>query len=121
MMLPATLDITVLRGDDFFLPFRLFTTAEDGTKTYVDLTDCTVAAQARSDPDAVDTIVVFEVDVDVDQVTNKGLLSLSLPHSATSVLPSDSRGGWDLQVTDLSGRVTTYVSGGFLVKGDFTR
>lgn len=120
MMRPALLDIVVERGDDFYLSIRLRQRFGD----YIDLTGCTILAQARANPDDLDEDILIEFDVAIDdQTTNKGGLTLSKSHDDTATLSRDDIGGWDLQVTHPGTPTTviTYVRGRYSVEGDYTR
>lgn len=116
-MVPGKLDLTIYRGDTYKLPLRLRERNTNGTAgAPLDLTGCTIKAQARTDEDGSTPLASFTVTPDADPTT--GLFTLSLTVVQTKAL----RGGvWDVEVTWPDGTVSTYLKGKVTVLKDVTR
>lgn len=109
---PATLDISIYRGDDYVHQFT-FMDNEDPPAPK-DLTAYTFKAQIRDRPEN-GQILYAEFDIDTSQAED-GIIILSLPASVTTFSP----GYWDLE-TDDGDNVQTWLKGTVNVSGDVTR
>lgn len=103
---PATLPLAFYEGDTFTYPFRIRVA---GPGAYVDLTDHDVKCQLRKG----DGTLVLEITctVDPDQVTNTGLVTLSLTKVETTGLVAAAGTGpaADVEITNPSGERRTYI------------
>lgn len=97
--LPVRVDLHIYQGDDFYLNLGI-----DDSQVAVDLTTYTPKSQIRTKPGAVE--VVAEFDVTVKDATT---LALHLPTEESAKLPQTS--SWDVQITDVTGVVTTLAYG----------
>lgn len=117
--MPAPKDLAVYQGDDWDFPMRLRGRAADGTLLdYIDLTGCTPKAQVRTSAD--DATVRAEMGAAIgNQVSSKGSVTLTLTHTQTAAL--DGEYVWDFQITDVAGKVRTYLAGAFRCDKQVTR
>lgn len=124
-MLPAQCDIILYRGDDFEMMLRLRTGSWDPSQAkyvpgpYIDLTGWTGLAQIRATEDAAAVLAEFTVEV-LNQATTKGGVRLLLDDADTQVLAA-AAAVWDMQFTDTTGDVTTYLKGKVSLSKDVTR
>lgn len=109
--MPLAFPLAVYRGDTFTSPRFVLWHDAAGTQP-VDLTGCTVTAQARPAADC-DRVVDFDCVV---TLPNTVYVSLDAAASATM-----TTGVWDMQVLDSVGQVTTYVCGPVAVTPDITQ
>jgi hypothetical protein len=124
-LIPGRADITLYQGDDFDYTFRLRGKNADGTPgSYLDLTGFIGKAEIRSSAASATALATFSVAVDADQSANRGVVHMSLGHTATAALPvttSTSIYKWDVQLTTPSGKIQTYLSGDVKVIAEITR
>lgn len=92
MKLPAPLDLTLYRGDDF--EHKLVFTDDSTPPQPLDLRDYTFQAQVRDRPE-YGTVVYAQFQIGTENA-DIGVLWLRLPAGSTSFPP----GYWDLQVDD---------------------
>lgn len=95
-MIPANLDITIYRGDDFSLVFRM---RDSVTGTYTNLTGYAAGAQIRPETLSETILATFTATV-LDQTATPGGVRLTLTPTQTAGLPL-SGGVWDVEVYDL--------------------
>lgn len=109
--LPLQVDLTLYRGDDFFLDVEV----TDSGGAPFDLTGYTAAAQIRATADAADPPAAS-----FDPVIAGSTIHLHLPHGEATGLPTPN-GAWDVQITDATGIVTTLAFGAVTTTPDVTR
>ena len=112
--LPLPYDLVFYRGDTFERVFRLGVVNTE-PKEYYDLTGCTVVCQVREYIDGP-IVATPVVEVDPDQVTNKGCINFSL--DTNFVKYSGEVGVWDLQVTWPDDSKVTYLKGKVIAELD---
>jgi hypothetical protein len=109
-MMPGTYALSIYAGDDHAWRFVLWADVEKTEA--VDLTGMTVKAEIRERPGGV-TIVAAHV-----LVTLPNRIDVTLNPADTRACPASGR--WDLQLTDIGGRVATILAGPVKVTGDIT-
>ena len=110
--------LTVVRGTNFEIPLA-FQTPEGGP---LSLVGCVVyiTAKAKTDDDVTDSAAVFKKDVSVHTNAAGGLTSvLAEPADTDASRPGDYF--YDIEVKDGAGRVTSFGTGKFTLKGEMTR
>lgn len=112
-MKPATVDLTIVRGDDFVQELKVSTGADAGSAVPVDWTGCTGAAQIRPSAESA-SAVDFTVTLGAS-----GAVSVTLPAASSATLASG--GVWDLQVVDGAGKIRTWIRGQVSLIRDVTR
>lgn len=112
-MRPATVNLTVVRGDDFTQELKVSTGADVDSAVPVDWTGCTGTAQFRPSADSA-SAVSFAVTLGA-----AGAVTVTLPATSSAALTSG--GVWDLQVVDGSGKIRTWVRGVVTLIRDVTR
>lgn len=115
MPTPGTADLTVYQGDDYALECS-FTTSSGA----YNLTGLTFKAEVRTtnaDDDAGGPPLATFTPTITD--APGGILTLTLPHTATLGLPALA--AWDLQSTNGTGWVTTYLKGKVTTTKEVTR
>lgn len=110
-IIPAKLNYTITRGDDFADEI----TFEDEAEAPIDVSARTFTAQVRTDPDAETVTATMTVDM-TDAAT--GVIVLRIADTVTDDL--DGSYVWDLQ-QDTAGVIRTIAGGGFVVNKDVTR
>lgn len=143
MSTPATVNLTIVQGDDWAQTFQLLTCDETnpaatpteiiggpstiGTATFtpVNLAGCQLKSQMRrtltTNTKTTQTLLgEFTVEF-VDRLN--GVFSLVLPSVITQTLtPNDNAAdNYDIQVTDIDGHIRTYITGSISIFPDFTR
>lgn len=113
-MIPGTYDISIYRGDSYYGPLITLPNFS-GFGGPSSLTTATVTAQIRADEEATDSLVVFDVAI-VDATARQVRLTLD----AEDTLIANSKGFWDLQVTEGSWNGTP-LKGLVTVLGQVTR
>lgn len=122
-MSPAPHDITIVRGDDFLLFFKV---REPNGGPYVDITGWTGRAQARETKEAPDPpAATFTVTI-LDQAVSLGGVTVELDRTLTQglALPNGLNVGvYDVELTEpgVGGDRTTYLGGDVHVEQDVTR
>lgn len=123
-MKPGKYDLEVYQGDTFRRTLRLRSRVLDVDGVtwiagdYIDLTGYTGKAQFRETVLAAD--VAAEVTVTIgDQATLLGSVNLALTPIQTGALAKTGY-KWDLQLTDPSGDVNTYLKGDVTVEPEVT-
>lgn len=96
-MIPANLDITIYRGDDYSLIFRL---RDSVTGAYTNLTGYAANAQIRAEA-LSDTVLATFTSTVLDQTATPGGVRLTLAPTVTAGLPL-SGGVWDVEVYDIA-------------------
>jgi len=116
-MIPANLDITIYRGDDFSLIFRM---RDSVTNSYVDLTGRTARGQIRATPTSETIIASFTCTV-LNQTTTPGGVLVTLSPALSAALPLDG-GVWDVEVANADRSwVRTPLAGAVTVLAEVTR
>lgn len=136
---PATVDLQVIRGDDFSQQFQLITCDKINPTTYptglitgatvvsgatftpIDLTGSTILSQIRRST-AFSESLLATFTVTYDNRT-QGLFTLSLSNTTTTTLASNdtATNRYDVQVTDAGNKVTTYLIGEVDITMDVSR
>jgi hypothetical protein len=111
-VLPAKLNYSMTRGDDFAAEFTI---KEGDPLAAVDVSSRTYTAQVRSSADSTTVVATFSVDM-TDAAT--GVVVLRLADTVTDDLSGTYV--WDLQ-QDTAGVIRTLVGGSFAVLKDVTR
>lgn len=113
MSAPGTYNLTVYRGDTLVLDVVLTDTT---TGLVLDLTGYSALAQIRATADAA------SADASLAAVLTpaEGKVTLTLSAAASAAL-TITTGVWDLQLTDGSGVVRTYLAGSVTVTPDVSR
>lgn len=130
-MIPGSLNLTgdnaIYTGDDYTLTTRIGFKANDGSKTYMDLTGYTGKADIRSAAGSPTLIASITVTVAADQSLTggtRGVVTLTIPNATTAGIPvtvTPSLYKWDLQLTDTNGKKRTYLAGDVEVVADVTK
>lgn len=136
---PASVDLQVIRGDDFSQQFQLVscdqlnptafpsglitgaTVINGATFTPIDLTGSTILSQIRrSTAFAESLLATFTITYDN---RTQGLFTLSLPNTTTTTLASNdsATNRYDVQVTDSGNKVSTYLIGEVDITMDVSR
>lgn len=124
-MQPVVQDISIYKGDSFDFFFRVRNRVFDPATqtyvpgTYVDLTSWTGKSQIRATEDTPTVIAEFTVTI-ANQATAPGGVLLSLSPAITSGLPPTG-GKWDVQLTNPTAEVRTFIRGSVLVTKEVTR
>ena len=124
-MQPVPQDIQVFQGDNYDFFFRVrnavynSVTQTYSAGTYVVLTGYTGKAQIRATPTATALLAEFAVIIPDQTLTPGGVLATLTPVQ-TAALPS-AGGVWDLQLTNGTGEVRTFVAGKVIVTQEVTR
>jgi hypothetical protein len=124
-MQPAVHDITIYRGDSYELFVRLREKVWDAeTSTfipgsYISLASMTGKAQLRATADDASVAVEFTVTTG-NQTTTPGSAYMRLTAAQTGGLTL-TEGVYDLQFTDASTNVQTYLKGAVEIVKDVTR
>lgn len=136
---PATIDLSIIRGDDFSLPFQIVTCDEinpsssptdilyaptviDGvTWTPLNLTTCNVMSQIRKST-AIAEVLAMSFTITLTNAAI-GLYTMSLTNTQTSQLAMNDQVSYryDTQVVTADGKITTYVIGAVNITLDVTR
>jgi hypothetical protein len=109
-MMPGTYALSIYAGDDHAWRFVLWADVEKTEPA--DLTGMAVAAEIRERSSGV---IIVSAHV---AVTLPNIVDVSLAPADTRACPSSGR--WDLQLTDVAGRVATVLAGPVKVTGDIT-
>lgn len=109
-MMPATLPLTLYRGDTARWQFKLW--ADTDKTDPVDLQDVTPKAEIRDKPSGTK---ISELDCEVEL---PNIINMSLSPAGSRALPA--KGYWDLQLTYSSGDIATVLAGGVTVTPDIT-
>jgi hypothetical protein len=123
-MIPAQCDISLYRGDDFSLLVRLRSSIWDNYQQkfvpgpYVNLTGWTGKAQVRPSEDSPTVITEFQVIV-LDQTQLVGGVQLMLADEQSSLITVG--GTWDMQLTDTTDWVATYLKGNIILIKDVSK
>jgi len=111
--LPLAVDLTLYRGDDFFLDVTV--TNPDGSP--YPLTGYTATSQMRVEPrDPDPPVAEFTCTIDT---TTTNVIHLHLPGSQSQAVPDTM--AWDVQIVGATGLVTTLAFGQATFTGDVTR
>ena len=119
--MPGNYDISIYQGDYFELPLEL--KQSDGV-TPVNLTGHTGLGQIRAAPESGDVEAVITVTI---TNASQGHLTASMSSAVTAAIElPDTVKGWmggvyDIQTTDGSGKVTTWLAGVANVRKQVTR
>lgn len=111
------------QGDTFMQTFRLrYLNTDQTLGSYMNLTDSTAKAQMRTSAGNATVVAEFTATIE-DQSTMPGGITISLTHTATADIDATTTTPyvWDLQLTDVAGRVTTYLAGSITVLAEVTR
>lgn len=115
-------DFVIQQGDDWSRSFRRGTRADaEAEIEYVDLTGWTGACHFRQKANATDVLAELDVEIDPDQVTNKGLITITLSAEDAATLPTKRPLVWDLELTSPAGLTRTYLRGEITVIAEVTR
>lgn len=116
-MIPGTLNITIYRGDDYSMIFRM---KDSVTNTYVDLRERTGRAHIRAE--ALSDVILDSFTVTIlDQVATPGGVMLSLSPAQTAALPL-SGGVYDVELFNATRTwVRTPLAGRVIVVPEVTR
>lgn len=118
-MKPATQNIEIYKGDTFQLFFRIRNRLPNGDPgDYVNLTGQTPKAQIRATEATASVLAEFTATLG-DQTTFPGSVLLELSAATTTSLASG--GVWDVQLTNGSGQVRTYLKGQVTLLPEVTR
>lgn len=118
-MQPGSYNLVTTRGDTFRKTFTFYDNAGDDTPgDPINFTGFTGAAQIRSTEDGT-LVATLSVTI-VDQTTNPGRVDVLGASSETAKLDG-LQFVWDLQLTNGSGEVFTYLKGKVLNTLDVTR
>lgn len=118
-MIPATLNLVVIRGDTYEVFFRVRAKNANGTPgEYINLTGYTAKSQIRATSKSVSVSAEFACTI-ADQVTVPGGVLLRLTPVQTAAILEDT-GAWDVQLSTVSDTYT-YISGTVTIKDDVTR
>lgn len=109
-MMPATLPLTLYRGDTARWQFKLW--ADTDKTEPVDLTDVTPKAEIRDKPSGT------KISELACTVTLPNIIDASLEPAISRTLPA--KGFWDLQLTYSSGDIATVLAGPVTVTPDIT-
>lgn len=139
MAKPQTVNLDIMRGDDFEQKFQLLTCDQENPTNYpeglisgptviggatftpVDLTGCTILSQIRKTPAyAASLLATFAVTINDAQ---NGIFTITLTNTQTLQLGQDDNtiNRYDVQVTDVGGKIKTYVAGVVNVPMDISR
>lgn len=120
-MIPATLDLTIKRGDTFRQFFRLRNKDANGDpSTYPDLTSWGAGlSQIRANADS-DTVVATMTITKANQVTYPGGILLTLSAATTASIPAGNY-VWDFEIANDLGETDTYLDGAVTVTKDVSR
>lgn len=118
MALPGSYNITIYQGDTYKKTFGL----KDGNGVAIDLTGQTPKAQIRVNQASSSVLLEFTAALETQAGATLGQVTISATHADTAALtPADAYGVWDLQLTNGSGVVTTYIGGKASVVAEVTR
>ena len=112
---PALYPISIYKGDDYELLFRV----KDSLGAYVVLTGWTGRAQIRLSPADVAIIASFTVTVETQTTTPGGVL-ISMAKTLTSAIAVPA-GVYDVEMTDTATKTHTYLKGPVIITDDVTR
>lgn len=120
---PASKPITMVRGDDYSLFFRVTKkvwNAETGLfdSDYEDFTGWTGAAQLRATVDDTE-FLAFTIEF-ADQAVTPGAGFMTMGHVLTETIDFEA-GIYDAQLTAPDGLRTTFFGGAVVIKKDVTR
>jgi hypothetical protein len=114
---PAPYDITIRRGDDFELFFKV---RQPNGGAYVDITGWTGRAQMReTKAQSGSPTVTFTVTI-LDQNISLGGVTVTLSDTLSAAIVPNA-GVYDVELTNLSGEVRTFIEGTVTVDQDVTR
>lgn len=120
-----TVDMVMVRGDDFTHTFRIGgkATAEDPTE-YWDLTGWQMRGQVRKSEKSTTALASILVTADADQVANTGKFTIKIqdsegPSLGSKMFPSACVG--DIEFIDPAGNVRTYFRLNITAAPDVTR
>ena len=123
-MTPYHKDITIRRGDTKTIFFRIRERTWNGTEwvagAYRDLTGWTAKSEIRPDADSNTVLATFTPTLS-DQSTVPGGVTLKLSAATTAALNFTTPAVWDVQLTDGSGNVHTYMEGTVTLTKDVTK
>lgn len=117
MATPGVYDIALYQGDTAEFTLTFTRKAEDGSKVPVDFTGATGAAHIRRTPR--DANILAEFDVTFPE-PDQGKVKMSLTADSSNSIGSTSC-VYDLQITEASGRVRTWLRGAVAVERQVTR
>jgi hypothetical protein len=109
---PAEHNLTIYRDRDYSKVFVIC----DVARTPINLTNYSARAQIRPVKDSSELIVSFTVVV----VAAEGKITISLTDTQTLAL-DESKGWWDLELTDPSNLRKNYVEGSVAIKRTVSR
>ena len=113
MTFPQSVDtIRIWRGDDTVLASFQLT---DNANVPINLSTHAFASQWRVNASDSES---FNLNVDISQAS-LGVITVLMPSSVSTII--SGKGGWDLQSTDSSGVVKTWLTGRTIFAEDFTR
>lgn len=116
-MIPGELNITIYRGDDFSLIFRM---KDSVSNSYINLTERTGRAHIRTEALASEILETFSVTV-LDQTTVPGGVMISLTPTQTAGLPLTG-GVYDIELFNADRSwVRTPLAGKVIVLPEVTR
>jgi len=117
--LPAKVPLTLYRGDTRIWEdtFRSVPVAPATVGDPIDLTGFTFLAQIRETADSAEVMAVIDVQV-IDAAG--GVIRRTLTDDEARNLTGDTA-YWDLEVTDPTGFVRTYMAGKIKILGDVSR
>jgi hypothetical protein len=110
---PGPFDLELYQGDTYALSITL-TDKDSGVP--VDLTGSTAAAQIRATAAAPEVLADFVATVDGPS----GTIHLDLPAADSAAVPPGPH-VWDVETTDTTGRVRTWLAGAAVVTAEVTR
>lgn len=114
-MKPATHDLIIYQGSDYYKKFTFYTDTTRTTPT--DLTAYTFAAMIRENYADASPLATFAI---VDTDLANGVIYLQLTAIETAAL-STTTGFWDLEVTDSGGKVNRYIEGSYTLDLEVTK
>lgn len=122
--LPAEYDITVYRGDAYYMPLRIWYTDSNGDPQLLDTDGWTARMGVKASKDAT-THLLHSDSGHITLTTgiigtgaDAHCLEVYIPKNRTASLTSGLIGVYDIELTDQSGRPLTYLAGRFCVEGD---
>ena len=120
MTTPATLDLSIYKGDSFDVFLRIKTrNPTTQVMEYKDLTGATVKAQVRTAKGAATADAEFTCTIQ-DQVATPGGVLLHLDPTQTSAMTLTKAGVWDCQVAFSATDVRTVLAGAVTLTQDVT-
>lgn len=118
-MIPATLNITIVRGDTCEIFFRVRGKLSNGQPgEYVNLTGSIAKSQIRATSKAPTVSAEFTCSISNQTTVPGGVLLRLTPIQTAAII--ESTGMWDVQL-DTATDTYTYLSGTVTIKDDVTR